>query len=90
MEFDATCLYPSAMWDINSVYPEAETGFAFKPHMKDVYVEASNNQSFNQDGNEGAILGIENYKAPDLILQHFQLKKKLKKKMTKGWEMVFL
>ena len=41
MDFDATSLYPSAMYDENSVYPKIETGFAFKPHMNDVYVEAS-------------------------------------------------
>ena len=27
MDFDATCLYPSAMWDEKSVYPKKETGF---------------------------------------------------------------
>ena len=42
MDFDATSLYPSAMWDDESVYPKIETGFAFKPHMNDVYVEAFN------------------------------------------------
>ena len=31
MDFDATSLYPSAMWDENSVYPKIESGFAFKP-----------------------------------------------------------
>ena len=43
MDFDATSFYPSAMWDENSVYPKIETGFAFKPNMNDVYVEAFNN-----------------------------------------------
>ena len=52
MDFDATSLYPSAMWDENSVYPKIETGFVFKPHMNIVYVEAFNNQTFNQDGDE--------------------------------------
>ena len=59
MDFAATSLYPSAIWDDNSVYPKIETEFAFKPHMNDVYVEAFNNQIFNQDGNESAILGIK-------------------------------
>ena len=36
MDFDVTSLYPSDMWDQNSVYPKIETGFAFKPHMKNV------------------------------------------------------
>ena len=39
MDFDATSLYPSAMWDESSVYPEIETGFASKPHMNDVHVD---------------------------------------------------
>ena len=58
MDFDSTSLYPSAMWDENSVYPKIEIGFAFKPDMNDVYVEAFNNQTFNQDGDESAILTI--------------------------------
>ena len=32
-----------------------KSGFAFKPHMNDVYVKAFKNQTFNQDGNESAI-----------------------------------
>ena len=36
MDFDATSLYPSAMWDGKSVYPKIESGFAFKPEMNDV------------------------------------------------------
>ena len=55
MDFDATSLYPSAMWDEDSVYPKIETGFSLKPHMNDVYVEAFNNQTFNQYGDESAI-----------------------------------
>ena len=42
--YDATSPYPSAIWDENSVYPKIETGFAFKPHMNDAYVEAFNNE----------------------------------------------
>ena len=67
------------MWDENSVYLKKETGFAFIPHMKDVYVEAFNNQTFNQDGDESAILTIKNYNPPDLIFQHLPVKEKVKK-----------
>ena len=66
MDFDATSLYPSAMWDQNSVYTKIETGFAFKPNMNDVYVKAFNNQSFNEDGDKSAILTIEYYNPPDI------------------------
>ena len=67
------------MWDENSVYPKIETGLAFKPHMNDVYVEAFNNQTFNQDGDESAILTIKYYNPPDLIFQHLPVKEKVKK-----------
>ena len=79
MDFDATSLYPSAMWDGNSVYPKRETGFAFKPHMNRTYVEAFNNQTFNEDGDESAVLTIKYYNPPDLILQHLPVKEKVKK-----------
>ena len=55
MNYDGTSLYPSAIWDEKSVYPKIETGFAFKPHMNDIYVDAFNNQTFNEDGDESAI-----------------------------------
>ena len=80
MDYDATSLYPSAMWDEKSVYPKIETGFAFKPDMNDVYVEAFNNQTFNQDGDESAILTIKYYNPPDLIFQHLPVKEKVKKR----------
>ena len=78
-DVDATSLYPSAMWDENSVYPKIETGFAFKPHMNHVYVEAFNNQTFNEDGDESAILTIKYYNPPNLIFQHILVKGKVKK-----------
>ena len=67
------------MWDENSVYPKIETGFAFKPDINDVYVEAFNNRSFKQEGDESAILTIKYYNPPDLILQHLPVKEKVKK-----------
>ena len=79
MDYDANSLYPSAMWDENSVYPKIETGFAFKPHMNDVYVEAFNNQSFKEDGDESAILTIKYYNPPNLIFQHLPVKEKVEK-----------
>ena len=78
MDFDATSLYPSAMWDENSVYPKKETGFAFKPHMNKTYVDAFNNQTFNQDGDESAILRIKYYNPRNLIFQQLPVKEKVK------------
>ena len=45
--------------------------------MNNVYVEAFNNQTFNQDGNEYAVLGVKYYNPPDLIFQPLPVKKKL-------------
>ena len=80
MNFDGTSLYPSAMWDSDSVYPKIQTGFVFKPYMKDVYVEAFNNQMFNEDGDESAILTIKYHNPPDLIFEHLPIKEKVEKK----------
>ena len=79
IDFDATSLYPSAMWDENSVYPKIEAGFAFKPHMNTTFVDAFNNQTFNEDGDESAILTIKYYNPPDLMFQHLPIKEKVKK-----------
>ena len=77
-DYDATSLYPSAMWDGKFVYPGIETGFAFKPDMNDNYVETFNNQSFNQDGKEFAILRTKYCNPPSLIFQHLPVKEKVK------------
>ena len=42
-----------------SVYPKIETGFVYKPHMNKTYVKAFNNQIFDEDGDESAILTIK-------------------------------
>ena len=55
LDFDATSLYPSAMWDENSVYPKMEAGFAFKPHINKTFEKTFNNETFNKDGDESAI-----------------------------------
>ena len=78
MDFDATSLYPSAMWDEKSVYSKIESGFAFKPYINKTYVEAFNNENFNQDGDESAILRIKYYNPPNLIFQHLPVKEKVK------------
>ena len=54
--FDSTSLYPSAMWDHDSVYPNVESGLKFKPQMNDVFVNDFKNQTFNEDGNNSVIL----------------------------------
>ena len=57
--------------------------------MNDVYVEAFNNQTFNEDGDESAILTIKYHNPPDLIFQHSPVKEQIKKmevnRMRKGY-----
>ena len=79
MVYDATSLYPSAMWDENSVYPQKKTGLAFEPNLNDAYVVAFNNQTFLQGGDESVITKIKYYNPPDLIFQHLPVKEKFKK-----------
>ena len=79
MDHDATSFYPSAMWDENSVYPKIESGFAFKPNMNDIYVEAFNHKFFNQDGNDSGILTISIPVHLILFFNIYQLKRKLKR-----------
>ena len=89
MDFDATSFYPSAMSDEKSVYPQTETGFAFKPHMNNIYEKAFINQTFNQDGNESAILRIKHYNPSDLMFQHLPVNEKVEdievNRMRKGY-----
>ena len=46
--------------------------------MKRTYVDAFNNQTFNQDGDESATLRIKNSNPPNLIFQHLPVKEKVK------------
>ena len=55
-DFDATSLYPSAMWDEKSIYPRIETGDAYTPDMNNEIVEKFNNQTFTRGS---AILKIK-------------------------------
>ena len=41
-DFDAVSLYPSAMWDENSIFPRIETGYAFTKHLNDELVAKFN------------------------------------------------
>ena len=75
-DFDASSLYPSAMWDEKSIYPRIETGFSFTRDMNKYLVHRFNNQSFTQGS---AILKIKYYNPKNLIVQHLPIKEKEKK-----------
>ena len=75
-DFDCVSLYPSAMWDKNSIYPKIEIGYAFRPDMNNDLVEKFNNQTFTQGS---AILKIKYYNPKNLIVLHLPLKENEKK-----------
>ena len=75
-DFDAVSLYPSAMWDENSIYPRIETGYAYTSNMNDELVNKLSSGNFNQGS---AILKIKYYNPRDLIVQHLPVKEKEKK-----------
>ena len=75
-DFDATSLYPSAMWDEKSIYPRIETGYSFTRDMNKYLVHRFNNQTFTQGS---AILKIKYYNPKNLIVQHLPVKEKEKK-----------
>ena len=77
MNFDDTSLYPSAMYDENSVYPKKETDCAFKLHMSDIFVIDSINKTFNQDENDSETLKIYYYNPPNLMFQHLPIREKV-------------
>ena len=75
-DFNAVSLYPSAMWDENSIYPRIETGYAYTGDMNDDFVEKFITGNFNQGP---AILKIKYYNPKNLIVQHIPVKEKEKK-----------
>ena len=75
-DFNATSLYPSAMWDEKSIYPRIETGYSFTRDMNKFLVHRFNNQTFTQGY---AILKIKYYNPKNLIVQHIPIKEKEKK-----------
>ena len=75
-DYDATSLYPSAMWDEKSVYPRIETGYSFTRDMNKILVHRFNNQNFTQGS---AFLKIKYYNPKNLIVQHLPIKEKEKK-----------
>ena len=90
-DFDATSLYPSAIWDEKSIYPRIETGYAFTRDMNKFLVHKFNNQNFNQGS---AILKIKYYNPKNLIVQHLPVKEKENKleinRMRNGYIIDFL
>ena len=85
-DFDAVSLYPSAMWDENSIYPRMETGYNFTKDMNDELVEKFITGNFTTGS---AVLKIKYYNPKNLIVQHLPVKEREKKfeinRMRKGY-----
>ena len=75
MGFRCCFLFPSAVWDENSIYPRVETGYAFTRDMNYELVEKFNTGNFTQGS---AILEINYYNPKNLIVQHLPVKEREK------------
>ena len=67
--FDATSLYSSAIYNGSNVYSKKGTGYVFKLLMNDIFVNDFIDKTFNQDGNDSAILKLNYYSSQNLTLQ---------------------
>ena len=76
MDFNATSLYPSAMWDDESVHPEIETGYPVTPKMNDELLEMFSSGYFIQGS---AVFEVKCCNPPELIYQHLPVKKRVNK-----------
>ena len=77
MDFDATILCPSGLWDENSVYPKVRSGYTFRPQMNGIFVKDFENKFFYQDGNDSTISKIKYYNPPNIVFQHLLVKEKI-------------
>ena len=68
-------LYPSAMWDENSMYSKMETDYAFTDDMNDEIVEKIDTKSFTRSS---VFLKSNMISSSDLIVQHLPDKAKLR------------
>ena len=75
-DYDAVSLYPSAMWDENSIYPRIETRYAYTEDMNDELVKKFNSGNFNQGT---AISKMKYYNPKNLTAQHLLVKEREKK-----------
>ena len=80
-DFDATSLYPAAVWDENRICPEIEIGYAYLTVMKDEFVQKFISGNFN----EGSVfLKVMYFISKDMVFQHLPVEKKFKKIEVKG------
>ena len=73
--FDASSLYPSAMWDPKSIYLKIETGYPFTIDMNGEFVTKFNNQTFTQGS---AILKFKYYNPKNINSSTSSSKRKSK------------
>ena len=73
-DFDAVSLYPSAMWDENSISPRIETEYAFTRNMNDELIEKFNTGKFFR----GSAILKKNYNPTNLIVQNLPVNEREK------------
>ena len=74
-DYDCVSLYPSALWDLNSIYPRIETGYAYRKDMNDELFEKYKNQTFTRGS---TFLKVKYFIPKNLIVQHLLVKEKVK------------
>jgi hypothetical protein len=83
MAFDATSLYPSAMWDAGSEFPDITSARPFKPSEEQEVLDLFNSQTFRP---RTGFFKIQYYNPPELFLQHVPVKETIEKENGKTLE----
>ncbi len=79
--FDATSLYPSAMWDENSEFPDISSGRAFKNSEEKEILELFNTQKFRP---RTGFFKVKYHNPRDNFLQHLPIKETIRKPKHAG------
>ena len=85
--FNAVSLYPSGMWDENSISPGIETGYAYTEDMNEKLVKKFYNGNFTKGS---AVLKIKYYNPKILIVQRLPVKERERKMKLIVCEMVII
>jgi hypothetical protein len=81
--FDATSLYPSAMWDENSEFPDITSGRTFRCSEEKEVLNLFNSQKFRP---KTGFFKIKYYYPPEQFLQHLPVKEKICIRGSKKYE----
>jgi hypothetical protein len=81
MALDATSLYPSAMWDASSEFPDITSARPLKPSDEQEVLDLFNSQTFRP---RTGFFKIQYYNPPEVFLQHVPVKESVQKENGEG------